>query len=219
MVTNQVNVVTQANMSLNILPRKLVRILRYAQTVTLTTGTSGVVGSTQYFRLNSIFDPWTTMGGNSAYGTSQLATWYTRYLVTHTKVKLVATTPGGTAEVSLVWKLDNTDGFVTLVGQSIDRCVEAPMIGTAFVGPSGNDRSLQVEFDVSPWQMLGVTRRQYIDEWSTYSALMTANPTVTPAIQIGAASFSGVAGESITVQVVIDFTTELSEPTQLAQSS
>lgn len=215
----QVNVVSRANVFFNILPRRCVKVLRYAQTVTLTTGTAGVVGSTNYFRLNSIYDPWTTMGGNSAYGVSQLATWYSRYLVTRARVKLVATTPGGTAEVSLVWKLDNTDGFVTLVGQSIDRCTEAPMIGTAFVGPSGNDRSLQVTFDVSPHEMLGVTRQQYVNEWATYSALMTANPSVTPAMQIGAASFSGVAGESITVQVIIDFTTELSEPTQLAQSS
>jgi len=212
-----INQVSSASLTSNVLPRCLRRTLRYAETISFTTGTAGVVGATNVFLLNSIYDPNSTGVGHQPYGHDQLATWYSKYLVLGARVKLVCTTPGGSAELSVVWKVES-NAFASIAGMSIDRCTETPMIGTAFVGPSGNDRSLILNMNLTPWKILGITHQQYRDQYTTYGAAMSANPSSSPTLEIGLASMSGAAGTALTVQVIIDFTCEFSEPLQLAQS-
>lgn len=215
-------VVSRASMSLNILPRKLIRTLRFSSTQALTTAaTTGFCAAPSVFRLTSIWDPYAGVGGSSAYGTSQLATWYSFYQVLGCKVTIIGSTIGGTAEVAVVYKVDTPDGYLALTGQSFDRCSMAPMCGVFLVGPSGNDRTNRADFNVLPWAALGISKQQWIDESLSNGATMTANPasTTVPTLQISACSPSATAGETVTVQVILDFLTELSQPIQLAAST
>lgn len=212
--------VSRADMSLNILPRKLVRTVRFSSTQAISTAAvTGLCAAPSVFRLTSIWDPYAGVGGSSAYGTSQLATWYSFYQVLNTKVTLMGSTIGGTAEVAVVYKVDTPNGYVALTGQSFDRCTMTPMCGVFLVGPSGNDRTTKNTINVTPWAALGVTRQQYVDENLTYGAIMTANPSTGPTLQIAACSPSAVGGEAVTVQVTLDFTVELSQPIELAAST
>lgn len=219
-VTSNAPLVSRANLSLNILPRKLVRTLRFSSTQAISTAAvTGFCAAPSVFRLTSIWDPYAGVGGSSAYGTSQLATWYSYYQVLGTKVTLIGSTIGGTAEVAVVYKVDTPNGYVALTGQSFDRCTMAPMCGVFLVGPSGNDRTNKQEINVSPWAALGLTRAQYVDENTTYGAILTANPSTGPTLQVAACSPSATAGETVTVQVILDFLVELSQPIELAAST
>ncbi len=202
----------------NVLPNLFRRKLTYAETYAFTTGAAGVVGSTQLMSLGSIFDPNITGVGHQPYGHDQLAEWYSRYLVLAARVRLVCTTPGATAEIAVVWKYQTTQSFLTIAGMTNDRCTEAPMIGTALVGPSGIDRVMVVDIPCNIPQILGITASQYRDQYARYGALMSASPTEVATLEIGIASFTGVAGEQLSIQVVIEYDVELSEPIQLPQS-
>jgi hypothetical protein len=212
--------IRRADLALNILPRRLVRVLPFSSTASYSTAaTTGYCPAPSVFLLTSIWDPYTGVGGVSAYGTSQLATWYSRYLVTNCKVTIAASTIGGTAEVAVCYKVDNPSGYVALTGQSFDRCVMSPMVGVFLVGPSGNDRTNKIVINVTPWSALGITRQQYINEYVTYGAVMTANPTSAPTLQIAACSPSNTASEAVTVQVLLEYTVELTQPIELAVST
>lgn len=209
---------TASSLFLNVLPRTLRRTLRYAETFTFTTGAAGVCGTEQVMLLNSIFDPNFTGVGHRPYGTSQLALFYGKYLVHSFRVKLIAATIGSAAEVAICYKFDNNVGGSALAGQTIDAATEAPMIGTAILSASGITRTRQVVLSGTCAQVLGVTPAQYANEVTTYGAAMTANPTTTAILRIALASYSAAAAEACSIQVVIDFDTELFNPVQMAQS-
>ncbi len=209
---------TTASLTANVLPRRLVRTLRYAETFSFTTGAAGVVGTIQLMALNDIFDPNITGVGHQPYGHDQLAVWYTKYLVLRTRVRLIATTPGGSAEVQLCWKIDTPNGFLSIAGMTNDRVTEAPMVGTAIVSSSGNSRVVVVDLNCILPEILGITKQQYTDQYETYGALMSASPTARPTLQVGIASLTGVAAEGAVVQVIMDFDCEFSDPAQLPQS-
>ncbi len=209
---------TTASLTSNVLPRLLRRTLRYAETFSFTTGTAGVVGTIQLMALNDIFDPNITGVGHQPYGHDQLAVWYTKYLVLGTRIRLICTTPGASAEVQVCYKLDSPNGFLSIAGMTNDRVTEAPMIGTAIVSSSGISRVVTVDIKADLPKILGITAEQYRAQYETYGALMTASPTARPTLQIGLASLTGVAAEGAVIQVIMDFDTEFSDPAQLPQS-
>jgi len=201
-----------------VFPRTLRRSLRYAESFGLTTGASGGCGAEQAFILNSLFDPNYTGTGHQPYGFDQISPLYASYLVHAVKVTLLVSTIGGTAEIALVYKYEPNLGGVALLNQTIDRVTEAPMIGTAMLGPSGVDRARAVQLNLKMHQVFGVTAAQYKDEMTTYGALTTATPTANALLRVSVASYSGSAGISATVQFICDFDCEFFNPVQAAQS-
>jgi hypothetical protein len=210
--------ITYANLVSSVLPRLWRGTLRYAETFSFTTGAAGVMGTSQLMSLNSLFDPNITGVGHQPYGFDQLSTWYKRYLVLRARITLVATTPGSAADITVAWKLDNPDNFLSMAGQSVDRITEAPMIGTGLVTSSGNSRVFTVNIETLPWQVLGITRAQYLQQQNTYGALISASPSLQPTFEVAAGSLSGAAAEAVVIQIVISYDAEFSEPGQMAQS-
>jgi len=207
-----------ADLALNILPRSFRRVLPYAETYTLTTGTAGVLGTAQLMLLNSLYDPNSTGTGHQPYGFDQLSSWFKTYIVHSVKVKILACSIGGSAEVAVCWKLDNPNGFQSMVGYTVDQATEAPMIGVGLLGASGIDRVFKKTLDIYPHEVLGITKAQYLNEIGSYGAAYNANPTLCPTLQLAVGSYTGTAGENASVQVVMEFDAEFFNPAQQAQS-
>jgi len=203
---------------LNIFPSRLVRTLRYAETFQLTTGAAGVVGTVALMRLTSLFDPNQSGVGHQPYGYDQLCALYSRFLVLKCKVTLIASNVGATADEMIIWKLNSSYGYLDPTGFTLDRCVEAPQFGTGLLGPSGTDRTMRTSFEVLPWVVQGVSQQQYVNEFSTYGHSIGGNPTEVPTLAVGVGSPTGTAAVAATVQIILDFTVECTEPIQLAQS-
>lgn len=211
--------VSSASQSWNILPRKFTRILPYSDTRSYSTGTGGIVGTIGNYLLNDIYDPYSTGTGKSAYGHDQLKTWYSRYLVTFIRLEISFSTVGGTAEIGVHWKIDTPDSYLSIAGLTYDQACTLPSVGSKLQGSSGNDRIGKVIMNICPWKIIGVTRAQWFDEFLTYGGMFGARASTGPSLQIGISSPNGTAGETSLVQVKMYFTTECSEPNQMAFSN
>ncbi len=206
------------NIMFNVLPRILRKQLRYAETFTLTTGTAGVIGTVQLMMLNNCYDPNTTGVGHQPYGFDQITPFYGYYIVHKTRWRLLATTIGNTSEVCVAYQLFPAVSGVTIAGVTTDAATEKSAVTTFNVGPSGNDRSRLVSGVAQHNKVLGITAAQYKDNLDQYGSAVTTGPVVGSYMEIGVGSYSGTAGVTLSVQVVLDFDVEFYSPKTLPQS-
>jgi hypothetical protein len=219
----EMSTIERASLRLNVLPRRLTRVLPFSYTSVLTVGTSGVVGAINTVNLTSIFDPITNTSAvvvaSSPYGRTQLATWYSRYLVMHARIIISTSTPGGNFDTAVVHKIDTPNSFLSIAGQAFDVACMTPMQGVMLVLGAGRSMFTKSTLNIDPWKVLGITSAQYRDNITTYGGLVGAAPTASPTLQVGlAAPVAGAAGQTLAVQIQCFFTTEFSEPKELASS-
>lgn len=172
-------------------------------------------------RLNSLYDPNLTGTGHQPYGFDQLCSntgFYRSYLVHAARVKILACSIGGSAEVAVCWKYDVSEGFAAITGLTVDAATEAPMIGVGLLGASGNDRTFVKDMRIDMHRLFGVTKQQYANELTTYGAAYGANPTAAAFLHLAIGSYTATAGENASVQVLIEYDVEFFSSTQLAQS-
>lgn len=212
------SLIIPGSLTMNVLPRSFMAKLRYAETFSLTTGAAGIIGSVQVMTLNNIYDPNQSGTGHQPYGFDQLAAFYGYFVVHHTKWRLLATTIGGTPEVCLAYQLYPAVSGVTIAGISTDAATEKAAVTTLPVGPSGVDRARMIQGESDIWKILGITKQQYLDNLDQYGAAVTTGPTVGAYLEFGIGSYSGNAGETLSVQVVMDFDVEFYSPKTLPQS-
>jgi hypothetical protein len=215
---NSPSLIIAGSLLSNVLPRSLMRTLRYAESYTLTTGAAGVVGTVQLMVLNGVYDPNATGVGHQPYGFDQLTPFYGYYLVKATKYRILVTTIGSTAEVAVCFQIYPAVSGVSIAGSSVDAATEKSTCTVFPVGPSGVDRARLIEGKAQMHNIFGITPAQYKNEQTTYGAAVTAGPSAGAYLEIGAASYSGVSGTTISVQVVLDFDVEFFQPKTLPQS-
>lgn len=192
------------------LPARLSYKSRYVETYTLTTGAAGIVGATQVNRLNSLFDPNQTGAGHQPYGYAQLAgVMYEKYWVRGVKITFTVTTIGGTADMLFAVQVGSSGAITTIAGLLGDYATERTNVSTFVLSPSGNTRSRSITLSPPLPLVLGVPAKQYRDAEDLYAALYTANPIEQAIIEFGAASYSGNAGETMQVQILMEFDAEL----------
>lgn len=201
----------------NVLPRRWRGNLRYAETFSLSTGAAGILGTSQVMRLNSVYDPNSTGTGHQPYGYDQLSAFYQSYIVHACRYRLICSTIGGTPEVAVAFQVLPT-GTNLLTGTSVDAATEKSMAVVFPVGPSGNARTREVSGAVQLYKVMGVTPQQYLNDLSQFAALISANPSTTLYLEVCIGSYSGTAGETLAVQIVLDYDVEFFQPVTMAQS-
>ena len=192
--------------------------LRYAETYSLTTGTAGVIGTVQTMTLNNCYDPNQTGIGHQPYGFDQITPYYGYYIVKRCRWRLLATTIGSSAEVCLAYQIFPAVSGVSIAGISTDAATEKATVTTLPVGPSGADRARMVQGAVEIHKVLGITPAQYSDNLDQCGSSVTTGPVVGAYLEIGIGSYSGAAGTSLSVQVVLDQEVEFYQPKTLPQS-
>ncbi len=215
---NDPSMLIPGNIIFNVLPRMMRKQLRYAETFSLTTGTAGVIGTVQTMTLNNLYDPNQSGVGHQPYGFDQLTPFYGYYVVHNCRWRLLATTIGNTSEVCVAYQIYPAVSGVTIAGISVDAATEKSAVTTFNVGPSGNDRSRMVSGTVAMPKVFGISPPQYKDNLDQYGAAVTTGPTVGAYIEVGIGSYSGSAGVSLSIQIVLDFDAEFYSPKTLPQS-
>ena len=203
---------------MNVLPRSFRKTLRYAETYSLTTGAAGLIGTVQTLFLNSVYDPNYTGTGHQPYGFDQLAAFFQQYLVHGVRFQIITTTIGGTPEVCVAYQLFPTAGGVSIAGISTDAATEKSTVSTFVSGSSGNVRSRSVGGEAKMYQIFGLTPAQYAAQADVYGAAVTSNPSLGAYLEVGIGSYNGTAGESLSVQVILDMDVEFWQPKTLPQS-
>jgi hypothetical protein len=190
--------------------------LRYVETIAFTTGAAGVMGSEQTMLLNSLFDPNFTGTGHQPNGFDQLAALYNKYYVESCTITLLWSTIGSTADICCANSVQPLSSF-TIAGITTDNATENNLVNTCVLSASGNSRTARTTIKVNFPKLLGLSREQYISD-DRYQALVTASPTLGPAITIAIGSYSGVASEAATCQVILDMHATFFARKNLAQS-
>lgn len=191
--------------------------LRYAETFSLSTGAAGVLGTQQGMRLNSLYDPNWTGTGHQPYGYDQIVQFYKSYRVNAARVQLIWTTIGGTAEVCCAYELTPTNSGLTLTGQSVDRVTEVNKVSTNVLSASGNTRTVKTDFFVKMKDIFAVSAEKLHSD-DKYAAAYNSDPTEIVYLLMAVGSYSGTAGESVSVQVIIDYYATLYDSVVMTQS-
>lgn len=215
---NDPSMLIPGNIIFNVLPRMMRKQLRYAETFSLTTGTAGVIGTVQTMTLNNVYDPNQTGIGHQPYGFDQLTPFYGYYVVHSCRWRILATTIGNTSEVCVAYQIYPAVSGVSIAGISVDAATEKSAVSTFNVGPSGNDRSRMVTGVVQMPKVFGLSPPQYKDNLDQYGAAVTSGPAAGAYFEVGVGSYSGSAGVSLSVQIVLDYDVEFYSPKTLPQS-
>ncbi len=180
------------------------RRLTYAQTVTLTTGTLGVMGAAQQFSLNSLFDPDTTGVGHQPYGFDQFKAFYGYYRVDRCTVRLISSNVGASSDVQFGVYIFTIGGFNTLVGVTTDTAAERPDVLTWLLSPDGHNRVSSCKFDVNCATFVGRPPQEYEAD-PQYFAAVTASPSTNLGFQLCVGSPAGTGSITTSVQAIIEY--------------
>lgn len=201
------------------LPVKFYGKFRYAETFTFTTGTGGVMGTHQVMRLNNLWDPNYTGTGHQPYGFDQTYLLYSKYQVKRVKVTLIWSTTGGSAEVMGAYKVQCNANGGNLTGISCDYATEQPQTATCLISASGNCRVVEQNFIVDLQKVFGVSKKEFDDDGYISQSYSAAEPVKTALLTISAGSPSGVSGQTVTCQCILDYNAVFFERIDLAQST
>lgn len=173
----------------------------------LTTG-SGVYGTEQRFRLNSLYDPdyTTVIFDHSVKFLSIYAAQYQQYRVDEVDWELVFTTPGSEVDVLCSATMTpNTSG--SLAGASRYFALQSPEAQTGLLSPTG-ERRCTLRGTIKLHQLFGVERVKYISE-DDYSSGIGTNPAAAALLSCAVIATNGGAAIACSVVATIKYKTKL----------
>lgn len=177
--------------------------MRYCQTYQYVTGTAGVFGGGNTYRLNSLYDPDLTGAGHQPYGYDQISALYRRYLVRGVKITIIFNNPSHDGIVCGAM-IQGSGGVGTLAGQTADIIKEQPYSVTRVLNSTGKQFvTISQYIDLS--KLEGLNRVQWIANQDQYGALVSANPSLCPTLQVGIASDAAEAGASCTIRILFTY--------------
>ncbi len=202
---------TRQRTALTFLDPHMYVTLRYAQSVSTSVLTTA--GSQSTFRLNSIFDPDSAVGGTQPYGYDQLSALYNRYRVLSTKWKVhfAASTAGYNAVVI------PTNGALNATIADLTTFTSATMVPFSkyniyAVGAIPPTFSGEMPLN----KLGGVTRVEYLTD-DRFEAQIGANPAEVISLIIG---FQNPSGGTITISFFVEvwYEVDLHDPISQAAS-
>lgn len=184
---------------------------KYAESITSSIATT--LGTNLVYRLNSIFDPTSAVGGTQPYGYDQMAALYNRYRVLKTRwiVTFNASSAGYNAYViPSNGALNAPSADLT----SFTSCIMTPFDKYQRYALNGEPPIFKGSMDLNV--LGGVTREEYLAD-DRFEAQIGANPSEVISLNIGIQNPS--AGTiSIPFMVELFYETDLHDPISLVAS-
>ncbi len=168
---------------------------------------SDTFGTEQTYRLASLYDPDFTNAGHQPFGFDQLIPWYVRYQVKSATVKITFSDPSSDG-MYVAMMVKNLNDPATLVNSTIPQARERPNVILKPLNNTGSQKTtLTKHIDFAGYS--GLTKQQWINDWSNTSALTNANPTFTPYFMIAVADGKQAASAGsvlVTVEIIFHAT-------------
>lgn len=180
--------------------------------------TSAGLGAVKWYRLNGVFDPDQSAGGPSALGFNQYATLFTSYRVLACRVHVMGTVGSGSASGGASF------ATVTLTPNPRTQTLPAdpalwgaePNSVSAFLVPQsvGGRNTVVLDKTFYPWEVLKVTKAQYMNE-ADYSSLVTTTPVKEAYVAVTVNGTLTSVVLNLAVMVTISYEVEFFEPNLL----
>lgn len=197
---------TTANpQALSPFPSRMFAIHRYCEQHTLyTDNATGLIGATQTYNLNSLYDPDQTSVGHQASGFDQMTPIWNKYVVYAVKVCIsILSCDAATGALCMKFQPPANASSWTLAGRTAANCRETNNC-TVLDCPSANP----VQQWESPWMHIadiaGTTRAQIFND-TYYQGASGANPTFVPQLVIGAGSYALETNKKIQFQITLQY--------------
>lgn len=171
------------------------------------------VASEWLFRVNSPWDPDTSVGGHQPLGYDQYAALYKNYLVTGFGFDVTFLNPSQNG-IGCGIRCENA-GYA-IPGKYYSAIAELRGQKISFIDLS--KRIARFKGFIKPWDIQGITEKEYRDAVEQTGALVTANPNTELYLSMFAFGTNLTAG-SVTVAVRVYYSIEFYNPVTLAQSS
>jgi len=197
---------------LPVFPPSVTKRLRYSQSLTLSSGALGAIGTAQVFRANDLFDPDFTGTGHQPMGFDQLMTWYNHFCVLSAKLKCTFKNISSAIPTVCI-RYDGDNSTIT----SIDRVVELGgcVLETLEVkGVYGTNKTIELDLDIAKLQ--GVSRMAITSD-PNLQGNAAASPTEVTYFHVMCWDTGGTA-VNLVVDCVLEQTAVFLEPRDLTSS-
>jgi len=185
----------------------------FTDTVTLTTGSSGITGTEVAYQFTSAFQPklgQATPNIHQPNGMVQMAALYGLYQVQ----KCIAICRFTTASSDLMVLAGiRLQGSPSTTATNADRVSEYNGIYPRLCTANGDKEMIEMKFDLRPWEALGLTKGQYLFDKNNTGAAVTATPTLIPLLVVNVGSLVGASGQTVTCTTTLVMDTLFSERT------
>lgn len=199
-------------------PERMFTIHRYCEQHTLyTDNATGLIGATQTYNLNSVYDPDNTSVGHQASGFDQMTPIYNKYVVYAVKVCIsVLNCDANTGALCMKFQPPVNNSSWTLAGRTAQNCRETNNC-TVLDCPSASP----VQQWESEWMHIadiaGTTRSQIFND-AYYQGATAGNPTYVPQLVIGAGSYALETNKKIQFQITLLYKTMWQNRNEIEQS-
>lgn len=192
--------------------------LKYAEMETVLSYTAAAAHSGFVYNVNSLYDPYSGIGGHQPYGFDALASIYKKYVVTGCRVTVTFVNPAanGLGTVGLYY-YDAQAETAPGAGVSVSDLAERPRSIVAELGTSGNDKANRtLSVYLSTHKILDTTYNDVLTD-DDYQAAVTADPAKLARFYIWYKNASGDTA-SITYNLRITYYGYVFEPISTLES-
>lgn len=207
----------------NPFPLNLASKLTYTEILQVAgTNNLNTVGTTYYFNLNSLFDPYTAVGGHQPYGFDQLCNStgpYTRYKVNGVMVTITAMDPNADTTTNICVAV-HPPGLSadTMLGLTLDQVNEKSNCITKYISNTGSQsRTIKQFFPM--YKLFNVTKSQFNNDITNTTGPYNGNPGSMPTLEVGCCDpRAPAAATSVMLKVKLDYYAMFYERKQLSGS-
>lgn len=201
----QIIAISPKTMVRSILPDRFRSVLKYTETLQFSSSTGGIVGSTNTFRLNGLYDPNTTGVGHQPYGFDQITPFYSAYTVKSAWGSLLCHGSDDSSNF-VAWMIQPAPSTTTLAGLVLDQISEYDETNFVMVPQSSSGvPCTQVKLPrVDLPKLEGLSWEAYYGN-SNYRGLVATNPSLGSQLVIGVGNAAGSTGKNMRITVELFF--------------
>lgn len=185
--------------------------LRYSDNILLTAPNTNL--SYEYIlSLNGLFDPDITGTGHQPYGFDTMAVIYNNYIVRGAYVSLEWYDPSADGQI-VGYRMQGT----SVSGLTISALEEAPLTTCSSISNTGNQKKIHLVY-VNPWDCIGCTKGQYVNDINNNGAAVGANPATQAYIRLFTSSTQAATSTTVKIKFEITYYCEFWNRNTLTQS-
>lgn len=154
-------------------PRVLYTRAKFSDRQQLTPG-AGTGANSRVYRMNTIYDPYFSAGGQTVVGHANFANQYQAFLVTGAKVRVSFNNP--TVDGTRIGVRLRINGNSPTSGRLIQELTEQPLTYMQGLNNSGKQEKT-FNFFIRPWTLMGLSKLEYMANTTRYASFnMNSNP-------------------------------------------
>lgn len=177
--------------------------LVYTETKQYSTGSGGICGVENVYRLSGLHDPDFTGTGHQPYGWDQMKALYYKYKVKGVTIETEFTDPSFDG-MAVVVAVQPSNELYTTSNQELDFVSEKPLTVVKNINNTGNQK-VKLKQYFSLQSLSGLTKTQFNADMTRYAGTSSSDPPLSPWLRVNCGSRRGRAADTVICTVKITY--------------